>query len=73
MQRTLKTFVVLFQRNRGGQLPREMRFVYDYLELTGDHSWVAYRVDNVNNSVPYQMTGDPALDRVTLVSQAPKP
>ncbi len=62
IQEALKTFVVLYQRNSGGDLPREMRFVYDYLDLTGDRSWVSYRVNNVNSEAPYQLTGNAKVD-----------
>jgi hypothetical protein len=62
IQKALKAYVVLHQRNSGGSLPREMRFVYDYLDLTGDRGWVAYRVNNVSSEVPYQRTGDAKID-----------
>ena len=62
VQKALKTYVVLYQRNQGGGLPREMSFVYDYLDLTGDRSWVAYTVNNVSSESPYQSTGDPRVD-----------
>jgi hypothetical protein len=62
IQKELKSYVVLYQRNAGGNLPREMRFVYDYLDLTGDRSWIAYEVDNVSSEVPYQLTGDAKID-----------
>lgn len=62
IQVALRSYVVLHQRNSGGSLPREMRFVYDYLDLTGDRSWVAYNVDNVSSEAPYQLTGDAKID-----------
>jgi hypothetical protein len=62
IQKALKSYVVLHQRNKGGGLPREMPFVYDYLDLTGDRSWVTYNVSNVSSEVPYQLTGDPQVD-----------
>ena len=62
IQRALRSYVVLFQRNSGGALPREMRFVYDYLDLTGDRNWIAYKVNNVSSEVPYQLTGDTKID-----------
>ena len=58
IQKALRSYVVLYQRNSGGELPREMRFIYDYLDLTGDRSWTAYKVNNVNPNAPYQITGD---------------
>lgn len=64
IQGALKTYVVLYQRKEGGRLPREMRFVYDYLDLTGDRSWIAYQVSNVSPEAPYQLTGDAAVDGV---------
>ena len=62
IQKALKSYVVLYQRNSGGVLPREMRFVYDYLDLTGDRSWIAYKVNNVSSDAPYQLTGDAKVD-----------
>jgi hypothetical protein len=62
VQQALKSYVVLYQRKWGGDLPREMQFVYDYLDLTGDRGWIAYRVDNVSSEVPYQLTGDARID-----------
>jgi len=59
IQKALKNYVALYQRNSGGGLPREMPFVYDYLDLTGDRSWTAYRVSNVRPEAPYQ---DPQTD-----------
>jgi hypothetical protein len=62
IQKALKTYVVLYQRQEGGTLPPEMPFVYDYLDLTGDRSWVAYKVNNVSSNAPYQLTGDAKID-----------
>jgi hypothetical protein len=62
IQKALRSYVVLYQRKEGGKLPREMRFVYDYLDLTGDRSWIAYGVSNVSSEVPYQLTGDAKID-----------
>jgi predicted Zn-dependent protease len=63
IQQELKTYVILYQRREGGRVPPEMTFVYDYLELAGDREWVTYRVSNVSSSAPYQLTGDPEIDR----------
>jgi hypothetical protein len=62
IQKALKAYVVLHQRKSGGRLPREMQFVYDYLDLTGDRSWIAYDVNNVSSEAPYQLTGDAKID-----------
>lgn len=62
IQAALKSYVVLYQRKFGGELPREMQFVYDYLDLTGDRSWIAYKVNNVSSEAPYQLSGDAKLD-----------
>jgi hypothetical protein len=62
IQKVLKNYVVLYQRNSGGRLPREMPFIYDYLDLTGDRSWIAYNVSNVSSEAPYQLTGDAKID-----------
>ncbi|HTG34082.1 MAG TPA: M48 family metalloprotease [Thermoanaerobaculia bacterium] len=62
IQKVLKTYVVLYQRNSGGELPREMPFVYDYLDLTGDRGWIAYKVNNVSSNAPYQLMGDAKVD-----------
>ena len=62
IQRALRSYVVLYQRNSGGVLPREMPFVYDYLDVTGDRGWIAYKVNNVSSNAPYQLTGDSKID-----------
>ena len=64
IQRALRSYVVLYQRQSGGELPREMPFVYDYLDLSGDRSWIAYKVNNVSSDAPYQLVGDPKVDSV---------
>jgi peptidase M48-like protein len=69
IQKALKTFVALYQRKEGGSLPREMRFVYDYLDLTGDRSWIAYQVSNVSSDAPYQLTGDAQIDESVRVKE----
>jgi hypothetical protein len=62
IQKALRNYVALYQRMWGGALPQEMPFVYDYLDLTGDRSWIAYRVSNVSSEAPYQLTGDANID-----------
>ncbi len=62
IQKALQSYVVLYQRGSGGELPQEMPFVYDYLDLTGDRSWIAYKVNNVSSDAPYQLTGDVKID-----------
>jgi Zn-dependent protease with chaperone function len=62
IQHALRTYVVLYQRQSGGTLPREMPFVYDILDLTGDRAWIAYRVSNVSAEAPYQLAGDAKVD-----------
>ena len=39
-----------------------MPFVYDYLDVTGDRNWIAYKVSNVSSDAPYQLTGDSKID-----------
>jgi hypothetical protein len=73
IQKSLRSYVVLYQRKNGGVLPREMRFVYDYLDVTGDRNWVAYSVNNVSSEVPYQLTGDPKIDGSHQPVEKPKP
>ncbi|HYU31466.1 MAG TPA: M48 family metalloprotease [Thermoanaerobaculia bacterium] len=73
IQKTLKNYVVLYQRNSGGNLPREMRFVYDYLDLTGDRNWIAYNVDNVSSEAPYQLTGDAKIDGTVQAAEKRSP
>jgi len=58
IQKVLRKYVVLYQRKSGGELPREMPFVYDYLDLAGDRDWVAFKVNNVNPEAPYQLLED---------------
>lgn len=62
IQKALKTYVTLYQRNLGGALPREMPFVYDYLDLTGDRDWIVYKVNNVRAEESSQPTGDARID-----------
>jgi hypothetical protein len=62
IQRALRIYVGLYQRNSGGELPREMRFIYDYLDVTGDRNWIAYKVNNVNSEAPYQRVDDLKID-----------
>jgi hypothetical protein len=62
IQRTLRTYVVLYQRKSGGELPREMPFVYDFLDVAGDRNWIAYKVSNVSSEAPYQLAGDAKVD-----------
>jgi hypothetical protein len=35
-----------------------MPFVYDYLDLSGDRGWIAYKVNNVSSEAPYQLLDD---------------
>lgn len=62
IQKALRVYVGLYQRNSGGELPREMRFIYDYLDVTGDRDWIAYKVNNVNPEAPYQRVDDLKID-----------
>jgi hypothetical protein len=73
IQRALKSYVVLYQRNNGGSLPREMQFVYDYLDLTGDRGWVTYGVNNVSSDPPYQLSGDAKIDGALKLPSKPSP
>jgi hypothetical protein len=65
VQKALRSYVALYQRSSGGELPQEMPFVYDYLDLTGDRSWISYKVNNVSSEAPYQLTGDVKIDGST--------
>jgi hypothetical protein len=71
VQRALKIYVVLYQRKSGGELPREMPFIYDYLDITGDRNWITYKVSNVSSEAPYQLLGDPKLDGNASVGEKP--
>jgi Peptidase family M48 len=62
IQKALRSYVILYQRKSGGELPREMPFIYDYLDLTGNRDWIFYKVNNVNSEAPYQLTGDEKID-----------
>ncbi len=73
IQKALRSYVVLYQRNSGVILPREMRFIYDYLDLTGDRDWIAYRVNNISTDAPYQLTGDPKIDGSVPAAAKPSP
>jgi len=41
IQRELKTYVVLYQREHAGALPQNMPIIYDYLSLAGNAEWYA--------------------------------
>lgn len=41
IQRELKTYVVLYQREHAGALPINMPIIYDYLSLAGNNAWYA--------------------------------
>ena len=73
IQKALKDYAVLYQRNTGGGLPREMRFVYDYLDLTGDRNWIAYRVNYVSSEAPYQLAGDTKVTGDTKTDSSVQP
>lgn len=40
-QESLKRYVMLYQRSRGGALPPNMHIIYDYMLMAGDEAWVA--------------------------------
>jgi tetratricopeptide (TPR) repeat protein len=44
----LKTYVMLYQREHGGQLPPNMPIVYDYLLLAGETNWFVPPAVNVS-------------------------
>jgi len=44
----LKTYVMLYQREHGGQLPSNMPIVYDYLLLAGENNWSVPPAVNVS-------------------------
>lgn len=71
VQAALKNYVALYQRKTGGQLPPEIRFVYDYLDRTGDSQFVAFQVNNISTKAPYQLTGNPEIDNRDPVEVVP--
>jgi tetratricopeptide (TPR) repeat protein len=44
----LKSYVNLYQRQNGGQLPANMPIIYDYFLLAGENSWFVPPVANVS-------------------------
>ncbi|MGH9665336.1 MAG: hypothetical protein ACRD9L_13015 [Bryobacteraceae bacterium] len=44
----LKTYVTLYQREHGGQVPSNMPVIYDYLLLAGDSNWFVPPTINVS-------------------------
>lgn len=48
IQKELKTYVLLYQRNNGGSLPENMNILYDYLSMSGEEAWMVPRVVNVS-------------------------
>lgn len=51
IQKELKTYVQLYQRNNAGSLPENMNIIYDYLSMSGESSWMVPRVVNVATPV----------------------
>ncbi len=49
IQKELKTYVQLYQRNNAGALPENMNIIYDYLSMSGENAWMVPRVVNVAN------------------------
>ena len=45
---TEPTYVMLYQREHGGQLPSNMPIVYDYLLLAGENNWFVPPAVNVS-------------------------
>ncbi|MFQ5927917.1 MAG: M48 family metalloprotease [Terriglobia bacterium] len=76
VQRELKSYVTLYQRAHGGQLPPNMHIIYDYFLLAGDASWYVPPVSVVStkNVDPLEVSPiQPAAPPVTPVSQPEEP
>jgi Zn-dependent protease with chaperone function len=58
----LKTYVTLYQRENGGQVPTNMPIIYDYLLLAGESSWFVPPVANVSTK---------NVEAIQVVSLAP--
>lgn len=52
VQKSLKTYVSLYQRQNAGALPPNMYAIYDYMAMTGDQSWSVAGVINVAHTEP---------------------
>ena len=39
MEMRVKTYVRLYQKTNGGQIPFNINILYDYLSLSGDTEW----------------------------------
>jgi tetratricopeptide (TPR) repeat protein len=57
----LRTYVTLYQRENGGQVPSNMPIIYDYMLLAGDRSWFVPPVANVSTK---------NVDAIHVVSQS---
>ena len=56
IQATLKKYVALHSEGEGRAIPKEMRFIYDSLDMTGDRSWSAFQGEGAS------ITGLPASE-----------
>lgn len=76
IQGQLKTYVTVYQRDNGGQVPRNMDVIYDYFLLTGENAWYAPPVDHISTKLvdafAHVMVTQPST-QATSTSAAPKP
>lgn len=55
----LKTYIHIYQRMSGGQVPPEMDAIYDYLQEVGELGWSVAPVEAMQTAVPIQNTTGP--------------
>ena len=51
IQKELKTYVNLYQRNNMGSVPHNINIIYDYLSMSGENAWMVPPLMNVSNPI----------------------
>lgn len=75
IQKELKTYVTLYQRQHEGQLPPNMYVIYDYMLVSGDKSWyvppaAVVSTKNVESLYVTQVPSAPSTTTQDVVSRA---
>lgn len=75
VQKELKTYVALYQREHGGALPANIHIIYDYFQLAGDNSWyvppaTVVSTKNVDAIYVTPVENAPSLRAADVVSRA---
>ena len=67
----LKSYVTLYQRQNGGQVPANMPIIYDYMLLSGENSWFVPPVANVSTKNVDAISVVPLVAASTEATSAP--